>query len=94
MNNKNIMLKDRQDTEKFIMWDSIYIKGFPGGSIVNILLANAGDKGSIPGLGKFPWRRKWQLTPVSLPGESHGERNLVGYIQSMGLQKSQTQLGI
>ena len=25
------------------------------------------------------WRRKWQPTPVFLPGESHGERNLVGY---------------
>ena len=28
---------------------------------------------------KIPWRRKWQPTPVFLPGESHGERNLVGY---------------
>ena len=25
------------------------------------------------------WRRKWQPTPVSLPGESHGRRSLVGY---------------
>ena len=25
------------------------------------------------------WRRKWQLTPVFLPGESHGQRRLVGY---------------
>ena len=29
--------------------------------------------------GKIPWRRKWQPTPVSLPGESHGQRSLVGY---------------
>ena len=27
----------------------------------------------------FPWRRKWQLTPVFLPGESHGQRSLAGY---------------
>ena len=27
----------------------------------------------------FPWRRKWQLTPVSLPGKSHGQRRLAGY---------------
>ena len=27
----------------------------------------------------FPWRRKWQPTPVFLPGESHGRRSLVGY---------------
>ena len=26
-----------------------------------------------------PWRKEWQPTPVSLPGESHGQRNLVGY---------------
>ena len=26
-----------------------------------------------------PWRRKWQPTPVSLPGESHGRSSLVGY---------------
>ena len=25
------------------------------------------------------WRRKWQPTPVFLPGKSHGQRNLVGY---------------
>ena len=28
---------------------------------------------------KAPWRRKWQPTPVFLPGESHGWRSLVGY---------------
>ena len=30
-------------------------------------------------LWKISWRRKWQLTPVFLPGKSHGQRNLVGY---------------
>ena len=30
-------------------------------------------------IGKIPWRRKWQPTPVLLPGESHGGRHLVGY---------------
>ena len=34
---------------------------------------------SFPWLGKIPWRRKWQPTPVFLPGESHGWRTLVGY---------------
>jgi len=28
---------------------------------------------------KKPWRRAWQPTPVFLPGESHGQRSLVGY---------------
>ena len=32
-----------------------------------------------PWVGKIPWRRKWQPTPVFLPGKSHGQRSLVGY---------------
>ena len=32
-------------------------------------------------VGKIPWRREWQYTPVCLPGKSHGQR-----LQSMGLQ--------
>ena len=38
---------------------------------------NAGDLGSLPGLRRFPWRRKWQPAPVFLPGKSHGQRSLV-----------------
>ena len=30
-------------------------------------------------VGKIPWRRKWQPTPVLLLGKSHGQRSLVGY---------------
>ena len=30
-------------------------------------------------VGKSPWRRKWQPTPVFLPGKSHGQRSLAGY---------------
>ena len=43
---------------------------------------NVGDPGSIPGLGKFPWRRERLPTQVFWPGEFHGL-----YIQSMVLQK-------
>ena len=32
-----------------------------------------------PWVGKIPWRRKWQLTPVFLPGKFHGQRSLAGY---------------
>ena len=32
-----------------------------------------------PWVGKIPGRRKWQLTLVFLPGESHGQRSLAGY---------------
>ena len=32
-----------------------------------------------PWVGKIPWRRSWQPTPVFLPGESNGQRSLAGY---------------
>ena len=32
-----------------------------------------------PWVGKIPWRRTWQPTPVLLPEKSHGQRSLVGY---------------
>ena len=41
--------------------------------------SNAGDLGSVAALGRPPRRRAWQLTLVFLPGESHGQRSLVGY---------------
>ena len=56
------------------------LRGFPGGSVIESANANnASDLGSIPGLGRFPWSRKWQPTLVFLAGESHGQRSLVGY---------------
>ena len=54
--------------------------------VVKNLPTNArdiGDVGSIPGsdpwVRKIPWRRAWQYTPVFLPGQSHGQKSLVGY---------------
>ena len=32
-----------------------------------------------PWIGQITWRRKWQPTPVFLPGEFHGQRSLEGY---------------
>ena len=52
---------------------------FPGGSGGKVSVYNAGDPGSIPGLGRFPWRSKWQPTPVFLPGKFRGQRSLAGY---------------
>ena len=43
------------------------------------IAGDTGDAGSIPGPGRIPWRRKCQPPPVFLPGESHGQRSLVGY---------------
>ena len=53
--------------------------GFSGGSDSKESTCNAGDPGSIPGLGRFPWRKEWLTTPVFLPRESHGKKSLVGY---------------
>ena len=36
-------------------------------------------RGFDPWIRKVPWRRAWQVTPVFLPEESHGQRSLAGY---------------
>ena len=38
-----------------------------------------GKLGFDPWVGKIPWRRKWQPTPVFLLGKSQGQRSLMGY---------------
>ena len=43
---------------------------------------NVGDLGSIPGLGRFPWRRERLSTPVSWPGEFHGLYSPLGNKES------------
>ena len=45
-------------------------KGFPCGSADKESACNAGDLGSIPGLGSL--KREWLPTPVLWPGEFHG----------------------
>ena len=60
-------------------------KGFPGGSIGRESACNKGDHLQCrrpefdPWVGKIPWRRKWQLTPIFLPGKSHGQGNFPDY---------------
>ena len=64
------------------MTKGLYLKGFTGSSEVKNLPANArdaGDKDSIPRLGRFLWRKKWQPALVFLPGESLKQRSLAGY---------------
>ena len=56
-----------------------YGKGFPGGADSKESACNARRPGFNPCIRKIPLRRKWQPTPVFLSGESHGQRNLVGY---------------
>ena len=53
-------------------------KGFPCGSAGKESTCNVGDLDSIPELGRSPGGGQGN-TPVFLPGESHGQRSLVGY---------------
>ena len=71
-------------------------EGFPGGLVVKNLPGNAGVTGEVdsthgldPWVGKIPWKRKWQLTLVSLPGESRGQRSLAGH-SPQGCKESDT----
>ena len=60
--------------------------GFPGGSNLPLMGKRPGFD---PWVGKIPWSRAWQSTPVFLPGESHGRRSLVGY-SPQGRKESDT----
>ena len=44
------------------------IGGFLGGSDGKESACSAGDLGLAAGLGRFPWRRKWQPIPIFSPG--------------------------
>ena len=72
---KILWRRDRLPTPVFL--------GFPGGSDgknkTKQSACYAGDPGSIPVSRRSPGEGKWQLTLVFLPGESHGQRSLVGY---------------
>ena len=55
--------------------------GFPGGASGNepaFLCRRLKQKFSL-WVGKIPWRRAWQPTPVFLPREFHGQKRLEGY---------------
>ena len=64
-------------------------QGFPSGSVNKESACNTGDTGRHQydlWVGKIPWRRAWQPTPVFLPGESHVQRSPAGQ-QSKGSQR-------
>ena len=66
--------------------------GFPGGTSGKELTCQCRTHkrlGFDPWVGKIPWGRKWQPTPVSLPGESHGQKSLEGY-RPRGQKESDT----
>ena len=74
VNLESIMLSARRQPQE-TTWSDL-ISGFPDGLVVKNLPATCGFD---PWVGKIPWRRAWQPTPVFLPGEAHGQKNLAGY---------------
>ena len=69
---------------------SIISMVFPGDSDNKQFFLQCGTPGFDAWVRKIPWSRKWQPTPVFLPGEFHGQRSLVGY--SPGVWQSLTKL--
>ena len=55
-----------------------FLVGFPNGSVVKNHLPMQ-ESGFESWVRKIPGRRKWQTTPVFLPGNSHGQRSLADY---------------
>ena len=64
-------------SEKFKMQETQQKKKIPFFFLIFILYWGIADCAS-PWVGKVPWRRAWQPTPIFLPGESHGQRSLAG----------------
>ena len=65
--------------KKKSLWSKM---GFPGGASGKepACQCRRHKRHKVQSLGwKIPWRRAWQLIPVCLPGESHGQRRLAGY---------------
>ena len=62
-------------------WGFLLGRGFPGGASGKEPTCQCwGHKRCKfdPWVRKIPWKRAWQRTPAFLPGESHGQRSLVG----------------
>ena len=57
---------------------SFLVMGFPGGTGGKESACQCRRCGFHPWVRKIPCSRKWQSTPVFLPGKSHGQRNLAG----------------
>ena len=68
------------------------MKGFPGGASGKEPAGDVRDVCLIPVSGRLPCRRKWQPTPVSLPGKSHGQRSLAGYSPWGGTESDTTEV--
>ena len=80
-----LFVRSHQTAQNEKEWNytlTIHHRGFPGGANGKEPTCQCRRYKRCrfdPWVGKIPWRRAWQSTPVFLPGESHGQRSLVGY---------------
>ena len=81
---------------QFLKWLNIELPYYPWWRVrlpwwlrQHSVCLQCGRPGFDPWVRKILWRRKWQPTPVPLPGKSHGRRSLVCY---SGVAKSWTRL--
>ena len=85
--------QSKHEKEKSFLRNIIYCLGHRASQVAKLvknLLVNEGRCKRFrfhPWVGKISWGRRWQPTPVLLPGKFHGQRSLVGYIVH-GLAKS------
>ena len=73
---------EKLDRKLDYRWSLMGLLGFPGGTSVKDPTCQCKRYKRCrfdPWVGKIPWQRAWQPTPVFLPGEFHGQRSLVGY---------------
>ena len=63
----------------FYCYCYVSFPGGAGGEEPSCQCGRPRDTSSVPRVGKIPWRRKWQSTPVFLPRKFRGQRSLVGY---------------
>ena len=77
----NLVVEDRyyilSSVSKLVFEGRYYVLG--ASQVVLVVKNLPPSEALISRLGRFPWSQKWQPPPVFLPGESHGQRDLVGY---------------
>ena len=66
-----------KDLLQHVFW--VHLCFFPGGPLVAESTCQCRRCGFNPWVRKMPWKRKWQLIPVFLPGKSHGQKSMAGY---------------
>ena len=66
--------------------------GLPNSSVGKESACHGGGTGDgfDSWVGKIPWKRKWQPTPVFFPGKPHGQRSLVGYSSKVSKESDTT----